>query len=84
MKKMIAGVALTVLVASAVACDVKPTRVGGAASQDLAESLTYVKDTRSNLCYAVVAVQKQNEFVQSGMSITYVPCTPEVLALIGK
>jgi hypothetical protein len=50
----------------------------------MVDHLTYFKDSRTNLCYAAVASRTSGDIHQNGMTITYVPCTPEVLAVITK
>jgi hypothetical protein len=52
--------------------------------KDIVTTLNYGKDPRTNLCYAAVASRTSFKWKQNGFTITYVPCTPEVLAQIAK
>lgn len=51
-------------------------------AQKVVDHLTYFKDARTNLCYAVVASRADFEVSQNGFTITYVPCNPQVEALV--
>jgi hypothetical protein len=63
-------------------CSQKASTVDARDAKDIVTSLTYVKDARSKQCFAVVASRHVAEFQQNGFTITWVPCTPEVEALI--
>jgi Ni,Fe-hydrogenase III component G len=63
-------------------CSQVPSTVSRSTAQDFVEHMTYFKDSRTQLCFATVASRKTGETDQSGFTITYVPCTPEVLAVI--
>jgi hypothetical protein len=45
------------------------------------EKMTYVKDRRTNQCYAVLMPETKWEKNSWGPKITWVPCTPEIEAL---
>ena len=47
-----------------------------------ANQITYVKDSRTNLCFAYNSVTNSNGFTDS--VLTNVPCTPEVERLLTK
>lgn len=66
------------------ACGQNPSKVTRSSAQDVVDNLTYLKDTKANVCYAIVASRQDFEFHQNGFTITYVPCTPQVEALIQK
>jgi hypothetical protein len=38
------------------------------------KDLKYFKDTRTNLCYAIVASRKSGSFDTTGLGVTCVPC----------
>jgi hypothetical protein len=63
-------------------CGQNASTVSASTAQDLVNHLTYFKDSRAKLCYAVVASRLDFEAHQNGLTITYVPCTPEVEAAI--
>ncbi len=65
-------------------CDQNASTVSPSTAQNMVNHLTYFKDSRVNLCYAVVASRADLEVKQNGLTITYVPCTPEVEAQIVK
>jgi hypothetical protein len=65
-------------------CGQNPSKVDYSTAKAFVDKLTYFKDTRTNVCYAVVASRGDGEAHQNGFTITYVPCTPEVEAQIGK
>lgn len=49
--------------------------------QSTVEKMTYVKDRRTNQCYAVLMPETKWEKNSWGPKITWVPCTPEIEAL---
>lgn len=51
-------------------CD-QPYRTDSRTLKDVAESITYTKDSKGN-CYAVLEMGKMNDF--STVAFTYVPC----------
>ncbi len=82
MKRMSAVVA--VLCAALVGCTQRPAEVSPVTAKEFTERLTYAKDSRTDLCYALLASRHVLEPDQSGLTVTYVPCTPEVEKLIVK
>ena len=80
MKKLFPLLVLCLLLAG---CTQNPSKMGHSEAQAV-DKLTYVKDTKTGVCYAVVASRGTGEAHQNGLSITYVPCTPEVEAQIEK
>ena len=45
-------------------------------------SLQYVKDDRTGLCFAIVASRKTGNIETTGLGMSEVPCTDEVLSHI--
>jgi len=79
--------ALVIVVALAAllttSCSQRASVVSPGTAKDIVGSLTYAQDARTHVCYAVVASRHMTEVDQNGFTITYVPCTHEVLAQIG-
>jgi len=66
-------------------CNIQsPVSVGSEDAKDVMDSLTYAKDPRTKLCFALVASRHAAAPGSNGFTITYVPCTPEVEARITK
>jgi hypothetical protein len=63
-------------------CNQRPSKVEGRQANALVSELTYARDPRTNLCYATVASRHPGDTDQNGLTVTWVPCTPEVLALV--
>jgi hypothetical protein len=63
-------------------CGQNPSTVDRRTVADFVNHLTYFKDSRVDVCYAVVASRGDLDVHQNGFTITYVPCTPKVEALI--
>lgn len=57
-----------------IGCDINPSKFGHDEAMSFAENLTYVKDKRTGLCFAIVASRRTGDAEQSGMGITQVPC----------
>ncbi len=47
-----------------------------------ADDIGYRRDSRTGLCFAVVASRETGKVSTSGLGLTNVPCSDEVLALI--
>jgi hypothetical protein len=68
-------IGLLVLAGTAiVGCDVNPSKITAKHASDLAEKITYTKDTRTGLCFGVIASRKTGDTDQTGMGMTTVPC----------
>jgi hypothetical protein len=65
-----------------VACEPDVTKIGSDNAKRFTESLTYTKDSKTNLCFAVVGSAKYNEAASGSMTITWVPCNKEVEEVI--
>ena len=57
-----------------VACYVAPSKMSQGDADNLANKITYTKDERSGLCFAVIASRKPLTFNQSGLGLSEVPC----------
>jgi hypothetical protein len=64
------------------ACDESTKREWFPPAQDRVQSLSYVKDNRTGLCFTYMSVTNSNGF--SSDVFSNVPCTPEVEKLIQK
>jgi hypothetical protein len=71
MKKMFIILCLGFLIVS---CDVQPSKISSSDAKDMAEKITYTKDERTGLCFAVIASRKALKANQSGLGLTVVPC----------
>ena len=67
-----------------VGCGQNASQLSVEAAHAVADKLTYIKDSRTSVCYAIVASRGDVEAHQNGLTITYVPCTPEVEEQIRK
>ena len=65
---------MLVLVVFMLGCEINPSKFGKDEAQLFANKITYVRDHRTGLCFAVVASRKTGSFDQSGMGISEVPC----------
>ena len=57
-----------------VSCDVNPSKMTNKYAQELANKLTYTKDHRTGLCFAVITSRKTGSTDQTGLGMTVVPC----------
>jgi len=74
MRIILTALTLAVLLNTLAGCDINPSKFGKYEAVKFTESITYVKDKRSGLCFAIVASRKTGEFTQSGMGLSEVPC----------
>ena len=65
-------------------CGVGLSKPSDSKAREAVRKLTYVKDDKSGNCYAVVSTSHVTNPSDDGMSITWVPCSPKVLALIAN
>ncbi|MCP4215673.1 MAG: hypothetical protein GY765_13550 [bacterium] len=56
------------------ACDINPSKFGKEEAQEFTKNITYVKDNKTGLCFALIASRRTGVASQSGMGITTVPC----------
>ncbi len=53
-------------------CSVSTSKID--ANKFNTNDITYIEDTRTGVCYAIIAVQKGGNFEQNGIGFTEVPC----------
>jgi hypothetical protein len=70
------------LVALLAACAPQVRTVDQGTADAVTNNLTYVRDERANQCFAIVASRRITTVNDSNLTLTWVPCDPEVLALI--
>ena len=63
-------------------CGQQPSRIDHTTTRRFAGQMTYFKDSRTDLCFATVASRGDFDIQQTGLTITYVPCTPKVEGVI--
>lgn len=63
-------------------CAPSVTKIDSSQAGSTAQLLTYAQDKRTGLCFATVGAHKFNDPLSGSLTITWVPCNPEVLALI--
>lgn len=70
MKKIILLVSILVLFG----CSVNPSELSPKYAKEMANKITYTRDDRTGLCFAVIASRKTGTASQSGLGMTVVPC----------
>lgn len=65
-------------------CSVKTSKLSFSESMKLIENFRYVKDKKTNLCFAIVAFKEPGNMSTSGLAMANVPCTTEVEDLIKR
>jgi hypothetical protein len=65
-----------------VGCDSLQTKPSDAALTNMSEDIRYFQDARSGQCYA--SIGQRTDSIHPSLQITWVPCDPKVLALVGK
>ena len=55
-------------------CDINPSAFGKGEAAAFSKKITYVKDSRTGLCFGIVASRKTAGINQTGMGLTQVPC----------
>ena len=63
-----------VVVALLASCSVNPSEVDKSYAKGFAAKITYVQDTRTGLCFGLVASRKTMDTDQNGLGMTTVPC----------
>ena len=48
------------------------------------DEISYIRDSRTNLCYAYIAVSDFGLLKAKGIALTRVPCSEKVLSLLNK
>jgi hypothetical protein len=70
--------------AALAACEVEISKPNEATVRALAERMVYSKDERSGECFGTVSSHPWGNTSDSSMTVTWVPCTEKILALVGK
>jgi hypothetical protein len=65
-------------------CGVGMSKPSSSKAQEMIDKIRYVQDARTGTCYAMVSTSHQASISDDGMSMTYVPCTKEVLAQVAR
>lgn len=65
---------MSMLLAGTCCCSVNPSKIGKVEAGKFVDRLTYVKDKRVGLCFAIIASRKTWDTDSSGLAITEVPC----------
>ena len=74
-KLLVAGIFLCISVLLLTAsCDVNPSKMTDEYAREMATKLTYTKDHRTGLCFAVITSRKTGSADQTGFGMTMVPC----------
>lgn len=55
-------------------CSPNPSKPSTEHAQRIVDKITYAKDQRTELCFAVVTVDQSHPYSTGGVSITHVPC----------
>lgn len=82
MKKVTALLIAALSVALLSGCNPITMPVDKGQAQDIVQQLTYVKDKRTGLCFALIGMTKMGDVSQTSTGITYVPCDEKVEKLL--
>jgi len=55
-------------------CEVNASKVDASQAKKFASTLTYIKDARTGLCFAMVASRKTGDTDQNGLGLTEIDC----------
>ena len=66
------------------ACGVSTSKPSSGTASAAVHKFTYTQDTRTGQCYAMVSTSSALHVNDQGMTITWVPCDPKVIALINE
>ena len=72
----------SILVAASIVlagCSVGLDKPNLSVAQDVVEKLRYIKDPKTDLCFAIVSTSQALHPSDNGMTMTWVPCEPKVL-----
>lgn len=72
------------IAASLSACDARTSKPSHGTAANAVANFRYVRDPRTDLCYAVMDSSHFGSATDTSMTVTWVPCDPKVLAEIGK
>lgn len=65
-------------------CSVNPSQVDDQYAKEFISKATYVKDTKTGICYSIVATRMTGHTNQNGVSFTWVPCEKVEEFLVNK
>ena len=65
---------ILLMVLGLLGCDINASEFGNEEARGFASKITYVQDTRTGLCFALVASRKTGDTNQSGMGMSEVSC----------
>jgi len=74
MKKVLISVCAACLVLVLSGCDINPSEFGKDEEKKFAQVISYTKDDRTGLCFAIVASRRTGSPDQTGMGMSEVPC----------
>lgn len=72
--KTLSSILIGIILLAATSCDVNPSKISQKDAEDFAEQITYFKDNRTGLCFAIIATRKTASTDQNGIGLTMVPC----------
>ena len=55
-------------------CSARTSAPSASIAKDMVNKLTYVQDSRTDICYAVVGFARPGDLSNNSAGITYVPC----------
>jgi hypothetical protein len=55
-------------------CSLNPSGIDPEYAKNFAKEITYIKDERTGLCFAIVASRKTGYVSQNGLGLACVPC----------
>jgi outer membrane lipopolysaccharide assembly protein LptE/RlpB len=82
MHRILKWAALAAVGTSLAGCGVGMSKPSDSKAREMTSKITYIQDATTGICYALVATSHQLTISDDGMSMTYVPCTTEVLARV--
>lgn len=65
---------ISMLLAGTCCCSVNPSKIGKAEAGKFVDKLTYIKDKRVGICFAIIASRRSFNTDSSGLAITEVSC----------
>lgn len=82
MKVLNAFICASVLVLGG--CGAEVRKPSNNTAKKATDNLVYAQDVRTGLCYAIIGSNSSIDVRSESLSITWVPCDPKVLEMIGK
>ena len=76
--------AVVILALMLVGCSVGTSKPNEQTTKTVVERLAYIQDSRTGLCFAMISTSHALQVSDDGLSITWVPCEPKVMAQISK